>query len=126
MTSCLICSPVCSQTIENPTDAVRIHKGWVAPTAGYFLTDPAMRDTISGWETARTEADIRQQALEALRDEVKAQQADLKRQLAALQTEIDYERKVYRSRIRGSKVQGLIYGTLIGFTGGYLVRRNNP
>ena len=85
-----------------------------------------MRDTISGWTEARKVADVRQQALEALRDEVKAQQADLKRQLVALQTEIDYERKTYRSRIRGSKVQGLIYGTVVGFTAGYLVRRNNP
>lgn len=126
MTSCLICSPVCSQTIENPTDAVRIHKGWVAPTAGYFLTDPAMRDTISGWETARTEADIRQQALEALRDEVKAQQADLKRQLAALQTEIDTERRAWNSRVRRGKIQGIAYGLVIGFSTGYLVRRNNP
>ena len=85
-----------------------------------------MRDTISGWAEARKIADVRQQALEALRDEIKLQQADLKRQLAALQTEIDSERRAYRSRIRGGKVQGLIYGTLIGFTGGYLVRRNNP
>ena len=85
-----------------------------------------MRDTISGWGEARKVADVRQQALEALRDEIKLQQADLKRQLAALQSEIDLERKAYRSRIRGSKIQGLIYGTLIGFTGGYLVRRNNP
>ena len=123
---CLTCSPACSQTTGTGTDALRIKKGWVAPAAGYYLTDSAMRDTVTGWETARAEADIRQQALEALRDEVKAQQADLKRQLVALQTEIDEERKAYRSRIRGSKVQGLIYGTVIGFAGGYLVRRNNP
>lgn len=113
-------------TTETDVDALRIYAGWIAPSAGYFLTDAAMRDTVSGWSEARKVADVRQQALEALREEIQLQQADLKRQLVALQTEIDAERKAYRSRIRGSKIQGLIYGTLIGFTGGYLVRRNNP
>lgn len=123
---CLLCSPACSQTTENSIDALRVPKGWTSPAAGYYLSDSAMRDTVSGWTTARKEADIRLQALEALREEIKLQQADLKRQLAALQTEIDYERKTYRSRIRGSKIQGFIYGTVVGFAGGYLVRKNNP
>jgi len=127
MTLCLTYSRGFSQTIENSSvDALRIQRGWVASSAGYFLSDSAMRDTISGWQTARKEADIRQQALEALRDEIKLQQADLKRQLAALQSEIDLERKAYRSRIRGGKVQGMIYGTIIGFAGGWFVKRNNP
>ena len=85
-----------------------------------------MRDTVSGWATARKEADIRLQALEALREEIKLQQTDLKRQLAALQSEIAVERKAWRSRVRWGKVQGLVYGLVIGFGGGYLVRRINP
>ena len=123
---CLTCSPACCQSTEKDIDALRVQKGWTAPAAGFFLTDTAMRDTVTGWTTAKKEADIRQQALEALRDEIKIQQADLKRQLAALQTEIDLERKAYRSRIRGSKLQGFIYGTVVGFAGGYLVKKNNP
>ena len=126
MMSCLTCSPACSQTTENSIDALRVPKGWTAPAAGYYLSDSAMRDTVSGWTTARKEADIRQQALEALRDEVKAQQADLKRQLAELQHEIAAERRLWRGRVRRGKTQGLIYGVLAGFAGGYLVKRNNP
>ena len=124
----LICSRGYSATIDAKTDvdALRIHAGWTAPTDGYFLSDVAMRDTVSGWTTARKEADIRLQALEALREEIRLQQLDLKRQLATLQSEIDLERKTYRSRIRGAKVQGMIYGVVVGFAGGYLVRRNNP
>ena len=124
--TCLICSPACSQTTEPSTDALRILKGWTAPAPGYYLTDAAMRDTIAGWTEARKIADVRRQALEALRDEVKAQQADLKRQLATLQSEITAERKLWRSRVRRGKVQGVVIGVLVGFTGGYLVRRNNP
>ena len=85
-----------------------------------------MRDTIAGWSEARKVADVRLQALEALRDEVKAQQADLKRQLVALQTEIDLERQSWRTRIRRGKVQGFAYGLVIGFGSGYLVKKNNP
>ena len=85
-----------------------------------------MRDTIAGWTEARRIADVRQQALEALREEITAQQADLKRQLAELQHEIADERRLWRGRVRRGKTQGLVYGVLIGFTGGYLVRRNNP
>lgn len=85
-----------------------------------------MRDTVQGWTEARKVADVRQQALEALRDEVKAQQADLIRQLAELQREITAERSLWRSRVRRGKVQGIIYGVLAGFAGGYLVKRNNP
>ena len=85
-----------------------------------------MRDTVQGWTEARKIADVRQQALEALRDEVRAQQADLIRQLAELQREITAERSLWRSRVRRGKLQGFTYGLLIGFGGGYLVRRNNP
>ena len=85
-----------------------------------------MRDTISGWTEAKRIADVRQQAIEALRDEVRMQQADLKRQLATLQSEIAAERKLWRSRVRQGKVQGVVIGVIAGFAGGYLVRRNNP
>ena len=129
MMSCLTCSPACCQTGDVTTpaaDALRIHPGWTAPAAGYFLTDAAMRDTIAGWTTAKQQADIREQALIALREEITAQQADLKRQLAELQSEIAAERRLWRSRVRRGKTQGLVYGVLAGFAGGYLVRRNNP
>lgn len=129
MTLCLICSLACCATTARASDtpdALRIAKGWIAPAAGYYLTDAAMRDTVTGWSEARKIADVRQQALETLREEIRLQQADLKRQLAELQSEIDAERRAYRSRIRGSKIQGFLYGTLAGFAGGYLVRRNNP
>ena len=123
---CLTCSPVCCQTTENSIDALRIRAGWTAPTAGYYLTDTAMRDTVAGWTEARKVADVRQQALEALREEIKMQQSDLKRQLAALQTEIELERQAWRTRVRRGKAQGFIYGMLTGFAGGWFVKRNNP
>ena len=118
MTICLTCSPACCQTGDVPTpaaDALRIHPGWTAPAKGYYLTDTAMRDTISGWTNAKQQADIREQALIALRDEITAQQADLKRQIAELQTEITAERKLWHSRIRRGKAQGFVYGIIGGF-----------
>lgn len=126
MTICLTCSPACCQSTEKDIDALRVLPGWTAPAKGYYLTDAAMRDTIAGWTTAKNEANIREQALIALRDEITAQQADLKRQLAELQNEIAAERRLWRGRVRRGKTQGLVYGVLAGFAGGYLVRRNNP
>ena len=124
---CLIYSRGYSQTIaETSVDALRVRAGWVAPTDGYFLNDSTMRDTVSGWAEAVKIADVREQALVALREEIKMQQGDLKRQLAALQSEIAAERKAWRSRVRWGKAQGLVYGIVLGFGGGYLVRRNNP
>lgn len=127
MTLCLTYWLGCStSTARADVDAVRVLKGWTAPTPGYFLTDAAMRDTVAGWTEARRIADVRQQALEALREEITAQQADLKRQLAELQHEIATERRLWRGRVRRGKTQGLVYGVLAGFAGGYLVKRNNP
>ena len=126
LTLCPICSKGYSQTIENSVDALRVRAGWTAPTDGYFLTDFAMRDTVSGWAEAVKIADVREQALVALREEIKIQQSDLKRQLVALQSEIVAERKAWRSRVRWGKAQGLVYGLVLGFGAGYLVRRNNP
>ena len=85
-----------------------------------------MRDTIAGWTTARREADIRLQALEALRNEIAAQTQQMRLSLAELQREIAEERKLWRRRARRGKAQGLVYGVIGGFVGGYLVRRNNP
>lgn len=129
MTACLICSLVCCVTgaraSETP-DALRIHAGWTAPAAGYYLTDAAMRDTVQGWTEARKIADVRQQALEALREEVRLQQADLRRQLAELQREIAVERSLWRRRVRRGRLAGVGLGLVLGFGTGYLVRRNNP
>ena len=126
MTICLICSPAFSTTTDAGADAVRVPAGWIAPTTGYFLTASAMRDTIAGWSAARKEADISSQALEALRDEIALQTADMKRQLAQLNHELATERRAWRSRVRRGKTQGFFYGVLAGFAGGYLVKRNNP
>ena len=126
---CLICSPVFSASGEQKNDivdALRVYPGWSARSKGFFLTDAAMRDTVQGWAEARKVADVRQQALEALREEIKLQQSDLKRQLAALQTEIVLERQAWRTRVRRGKAQGFIYGVLTGFAGGWFVKRNNP
>lgn len=127
MMLCLACSLACwPSTAQADVDAIRVLPGWTATASGYYLTDAAMRDTIAGWTEARKVADVRQQALEALREEIRLQQADLTRQLRELQAEIADERRLWRSRVRWSKVQGLGYGIILGFTGGYLVRRNNP
>lgn len=122
----LICSPACSETTENSIDALRIRAGWTAPAAGYYLTDTAMRDAVAGWTEARKVADVRQQALEALRDEIAAQTQQMKRDLADLQREIVLERQAWRTSVRRGKAQGFVYGILAGFAGGYLVKRNNP
>ena len=71
-------------------------------------------------------ADVRQQALEALRDEIAAQTQQMRLSLAELQREIVEERKLWRGRVRRGKAQGFVYGVIGGFLGGYLVRRNNP
>lgn len=123
---CLTCSPACCQTTENSIDALRIRAGWTAPAAGYYLTDTAMRDTVAGWTEARKVADVRQQALEALRNEIAAQTQQMKRDLVDLQREITEERKAWRSRVRRGKAQGFVYGILAGFAGGWFVKRNNP
>ena len=123
---CLSYSPACSQTTENSIDALRIRAGWTAPAAGYYLTDTAMRDTVAGWTEARKVADVRQQALEALRDEIAAQTQQMKRDLADLQREIVLERQAWRTRVRWGKAQGFVYGVIAGFAGGWLVKRNNP
>jgi len=129
MTLCLICSLACCATgarASEAPDALRIRAGWTASAAGYYLTDAAMRDTIAGWTEARKIADVRQQALEALREEVRLQQADLRRQLAELQREIAVERSLWRRRVRRGRLAGVGLGLVLGFGTGYLVRRNNP
>lgn len=123
---CLTSCPGFCQTSETVADAVRVTRGWTATADGYFLTDAALRDTVQGWSEAKKIADVREQALVALRAEIDAQAKDTARLIRELQTEIAAERKLYNSRIRRGKVQGFMLGAVLGFGGGYLVRRNNP
>jgi len=109
---------VCLQSTAQTTSKADVQR----VSGGYLLSEQAMRDTVAGWTEARKIADVRQQALEALRDEVRLQQADLRRQLAELQHEIAVERSAWRGRVRRGKLQGLGLGLLLGFGGGYLVR----
>ena len=92
----------------------------------FFKNKQEQDNKVAGWTEARKVADVRQQALEALRDEIAAQTQQMKRDLVELQREISLERQAWRTRVRRGKAQGFVYGILAGFAGGYLVKRNNP
>lgn len=117
------CSPAfCASGAKNGS-AARSEITWTPQ--GYLLTESALRDTAEGWTAAKKQAEIRLQALETLREEIRLQQKEHKRRLAQLQAEISSERKVWRARVRKGAGRGLLLGLAADAAVGYIAQVNS-
>lgn len=108
----LVTSTACSAN----GGVIRIPKGWTAPYDGYFLTEPDLRDTISGWTYSNRLANLREQTIRELHDEIQRQSEETARLLTQFQRDLDNERSAYRHKIRQGRTQGFTLGLIIGLT----------
>lgn len=90
---------------------------------GYLLSDRAMRDTVAGWSADRESVRVLRQGLDELRAEIAAQAEDTRRLVDDLRRELAAERMMYNNRIRRGKMQGLLWGVLLGTVAGALITK---
>ena len=82
-----------------------------------------MRDTIAGWSADRESVRVLRQGLDDLRAEIAAQAEDTRRLVDDLRHELAAERMIYNKRIRRGKMQGLLWGVLLGTVAGALITK---
>lgn len=118
-----VCLPSIAQTTNNHFRGVTKMVDVRRVSGGYLLSDRAMRDTVAGWSADRESVRVLRQGLDELRAEIAAQAEDTRRLVDDLRRELAAERKVYNKRIRRGKMQGLLWGVLLGAAAGALITK---
>lgn len=85
---------------------------------GYLLSEQAMRDTVTGWQSDHAAVIVLRQGIDDLQREIQLQAEDTQQQLAELKRELTAERKRYAAAVRRSKGQGILIGVIIGVVAG--------
>lgn len=73
-----------------------------------------MRDTVAGWSAAREQLAIRQSVIDELRAAVSEQAKNTRAELDALRSEIAAERARLKRLARAGKLQGMALGIIVG------------
>lgn len=97
--------------------------GWTSHAPGYWLSDGAARDIVSGWSADRESVKVLRQGIEDLKAEVDAANADTRRLIDDLRAEIQAEREEYARKIRTGKRKGVLIGLLIGAAAGAMAAK---
>ena len=112
-----------SLAAKGDAEILRVPSGWTSHAPGYWLSDGAARDIVSGWSADRESVKVLRQGIEDLKAEVDAANADTRRLIDELRAEIQAEREEYARKIRAGKRQGILIGLLIGAVGGVVAGR---
>lgn len=110
LTASLLLSTLCWQSIAQE-DVKRV-------SGGYLLSEQAMRDTVTGWQSDHAAVMVLRQGIDDLQREIQLQAEDTQQQLAELKRELTAERKRYAAAVRRSKGQGILIGVIIGVVAG--------
>jgi hypothetical protein len=94
-----------------------VPENWTTTEAGYFGTLEDGRDTLAALQTYRQTSERWKAAYSDLRTEFITSNEDIKKQMKALENQLNNERKAWKSEIVRSRTNNLIWIALAGGIG---------
>jgi hypothetical protein len=99
-----------------------VPEGWTTTEQGYFGTLPDGRDTLAALQTYRQTSERWKAAYSDLRTEFLTTAENLREQMAALEKQINNERRAWKAEVVRSRTNNLLWIILAGGIG-YAVGR---
>jgi nucleoside 2-deoxyribosyltransferase len=94
-----------------------VPEGWTATEPGYFGSLQDGRDTLTALQTYRQTSERWKAAYSDLRTEFLTTTEDIKKQMAALEGQLNNERKAWKAEIVRSRTNNLLWIVLAGGIG---------
>jgi hypothetical protein len=94
-----------------------IPPGWTSEGEGYFLNAEALSNLTAAAKTYRLERDAWEDAYHELSEKSDIYAADMKKYISELRSQIDEERKTWKSVVRRAKRSGFGVFAGAGYTG---------
>lgn len=92
--------------------------GWTSPEPGYWLAEPDGRDLLAALQTYRQEAELWEQTARGMETSIDVFRAEITEQLAALEDQLNAERRAHLVAQRRSWLYVALAGGI-----GYLAGR---
>ena len=93
-----------------------IPKGWTSPTDGYWMTEQAGRDVLTGWKIDREQKIIYMGALEESEQKIAQLKETVSEEFANIKRAHDEDRASWQKELRRARSPGIGFFAGIGYT----------
>ena len=93
-----------------------IPKGWTSPTDGYWMTEQAGRDVLTGWKIDREQKIIYMGALEESEQKIAQLKEIVSEEFANIKRAHDEDRASWQKELRRARSPGIGFFAGIGYT----------
>ena len=93
-----------------------IPKGWTSPTDGYWMTEQAGRDVLTGWKIDREQKIIYMGALEESEQKIAQLKEIVSEEFANIKRAHDEDRASWQKELRRARLPGIGFFAGIGYT----------
>ena len=101
---------------EANTEIEYIPKGWTSPTDGYWMTEQAGRDVLTGWKIDREQKAIYMNALEDSEQRLAQLKEVVGEEFADIKRAHDEDRAQWQKELRRARLPGIGFFAGIGYT----------
>ena len=93
-----------------------VPKGWNSPTEGYWMTEQAGRDILTGWKIDREQKDIYMNALETSEQRLTQLKEVVSEEFANIKMAHDKDRAQWQKELRRARLPGIGVFAGLGYT----------
>lgn len=112
----LLSFPLFSERAEASAEIEYIPKGWTSPTDGYWMTEQAGRDVLTGWKIDREQKIIYMGALEESEQKIAQLKEIVSEEFANIKRAHDEDRAQWQKELRRARSPGIGFFAGIGYT----------
>ena len=112
----LLSFPLFLERAEASAEIEYVPKGWNSPTEGYWMTEQAGRDVLTGWKIDREQKTIYMNALEESEQKIAQLKEIVSEEFANIKRAHDEDRAQWQKELRRARLPGIGFFAGIGYT----------